>query len=322
MLTKTNARAKFLNGKKRVGKTSSAPRKFLKEGEAEMSKFPRFFFSLFFVSFVCFAGKSLAQTNEYLTEQIQFGTTEVKRDTLFQIRNLQSESASRIAIAALKDKQEIVRATAVSSVIYLPSAEAFSLLLPLLRDKSQFVRRETAYALGKLQNENAVQPLIQLYQKDKTVEVKNAAIIALGEIGDASAIDFLTKIFAQKPKDDNEFERRSAARLIGQIAQIVQINNSYAVTPENFLPEKYKFFALEKYQNLSETLPQFRGAVSVLIKLLQSKNESADAKRETAFALGAIGDQSAIQILRANLNSPDYYLAEICKESLKKLRSD
>ena len=262
-----------------------------------------------------------AQTVENLPEQIRFGTDEVKRDALFQIRNLRSETASRIAIPALKDSSEIVRATATFSIIYLPKEESFSLLAPLLQDKSAIVRRETVYALGKIQNPNAVILLIRLFQKDKIIEVKNAAIVALGEIGEVAAIETLTKLFASKPNDDNEFQRRSAARSIGQIAQIFQINKSYTVTPENFLPEQYKTFTLEKYENLSANLPQFRAAVPVLIKVLQNSKESDDTKRESAFALGAIGDTSAIQILRQNLNSPDYYLAEICKESLVKIQN-
>lgn len=275
-------------------------------------------FSLFLL-LTSFTFSAYAQEIEQLSNQIQFGTIEIKRDTLFQIRNYQRAETSRIAVPALRDSNETIRATAAFSVIYLPKEEAFSALLPNLADKSEMVRRETAYALGKVQNPKAVEPLIRLFQKDKILEVRNASIVALGEIGDASAIELLTSVFRQKPNDDNEFLRRSAARSIGQIAQIIQINNSYTVTPKNFLPEKYKTFSLEKYENLAAKLVQFRNAVQVLIKVLQNKNESDDTKRETAFALGAIGDSSAIQILQQNLDAKDLYLAEICKEALTKL---
>lgn len=278
-----------------------------------------FSFSLFFVFFVFFAGKISAQDLESLNQQIRFGTSEIKRNALFEIRNRKSAEASRIAVSALRDADEIVRATAAFSVIYLPKTEAFNALAPNLSDKSEIVRRETAYALGKIQNPSAVNPLIQTFQKDKILEVKNAAIVALGEIGDVSAIDFLTKILQQNPKNDDDFLRRSAARSIGQIAQIIQIKEFYTVTPESFLPEKYKLLTLEKYQNLSEKFPQFRTALPILIKILQNPKESADTMRETAFAIGAIGDNSANGVLQANLTSKDYYLAEICKESLKKI---
>jgi HEAT repeat protein len=282
------------------------------------------FRSFLILCFLCACTEnSFSQTIEDLSNQIRFGITEVKRNALFEIRNRKSEETSRIAVSALSDSDEIVRATAAFAVIYLNRTEAFNALAPNLKDKSEIVRRETAYALGKVQNPNAVNPLIQTFQnkKEKSIEVKNACIVALGEIGDISAGDFLLQILKQKPSHKNEFLRRSAARSIGQIAQIIQIKESYAVTPESFLPEKYKLFALEKYQNLSEKIPQFRAAVPILIKILQTEKESDDTKRETAFALGAIGDSSANSILQANLNSKDYYLAEICQESLKKISS-
>ena len=278
-------------------------------------------FFVFLCVFCAFAGNSSAQTLENLAAQVSSGDAELKRSALFEIRNRRSEAASRIALPALRDSSELVRATAAFSVIFLPKDEAFNALVPNLQDGSELVRRETAYALGKIQNPAAVNPLIQTFQKDKSIEVKNACLVALGETGDASAIDFLTQILRQKPRDEDEFRRRSAARSIGQIAQIIQIQKAYTVTPESFLSEKYKTVALEKYRNLAADSAQFRAAVPALTQILQSSNETDDARREAAFALGAIGDVSALATLQNNLNAKDYYLAEICKESIKKLSS-
>ena len=289
----------------------------------QISDFKRHFrLALFLCAFCVLCVKiSFSQNIENLAEQIGAGNSEQKRSALFEIRNRQSEEASRIAISALQDVDEIVRATAALAVIYLPKDEAFNALSPNLLDSAEIVRRETAYALGKVQNSLAIAPLLQTYEKDKSIEVKNACIVALGEIGDTSAVDALTQILRQKPKDDNDFLRRSAARAIGQIAQIIQIKQSYTVTPESFLPAEFKLLTLEKYQNLTAKFPQFRNSVLVLTQTLQNPKESDDARREAAFALGTIGDISAVRILQNNINSKDYYLAEICKESLKKLSS-
>src|SRR5438128_1654275 len=95
----------------------------------------RIYFRLF-VIFCEFAGNIFAQNNlESLAEAVRSGTTEVKRSALLEIRNLKSAEASRLAIPALRDSDEIVRATAAFSVIYLPKDEAFTVLLPLLQDK-------------------------------------------------------------------------------------------------------------------------------------------------------------------------------------------
>ena len=254
--------------------------------------------SLRFIFFCALAGNaSFAQNNlQYLAEAVRAGTTEVKRTALLEIRNLRSAEASRLAVPALNDSSEIVRATAPFSIIFLPKDEAAQLLVPLLQDKSELVRREAAYALGKVGNPATVDPLIQVLQKDKINDVRAAAAIALGEIGDISAVNVLGRLLQKNRKDEEEFLRRSAARSIGQIAQRNRIGET-------------------------KNLDAFRPAVGLLIQTLQTPRESPDVKREAAFALGEIGDASAIPVLEANSSSEDYYLAEISKKALRKIKS-
>ncbi|MDQ3800189.1 MAG: HEAT repeat domain-containing protein [Acidobacteriota bacterium] len=256
----------------------------------------------------------------YLQKTIKSGNTEQKRSALLQIRNFKTARAARLAVPALSDSSEIVRAEAAPAIVSLPPGEAAPLLVPLLqRDKSVLVRKEAAYALGKTRDTQAVRPLVEAVRRDKIQEVKDAATVALGEIGDVSAIDALTQILQRAPRDEEEFFRRAAARSTGQIAQIIQTSETEILTPENFLPRNLKETTKPVYANLSEKFPQFRAAVPILIQALQNPRESADAKREAAFALGAIGDESAIPVLQANLGSEDYYLAEIAREALLKL---
>lgn len=268
---------------------------------------------------VCFAGNIFGQDLEILVNKIKHGTSEEKREALYQIRLIQTPEASRIAVLALQDSDEIVRVTATYSVIYLPSYEVFQLLEPFLNDKSPFVRKETAYAIGKAANPHPIPVLLSLLRKEKDIEIKSAIAVALGEIGEPLAIEELLKILQRKPKEEEDFLRRSAARSIGQIAQIQQVKTNYVVTPESLLEEKYDVLVNLKYPNLAEKLPIFKQANKVLLSVLQNQKESDDVRREAAFALGTIGDESAIQTLQNNLNAKDYYLAEICKESLAKL---
>ena len=134
-----------------------------KDYHLQVADFKLRFCSLVFLLFVCTSAESsFAQTNfDNFTEIFKRGNTEQKREALFQIRNLATAEASRTAIPALQDTDEIVRATAVSSVIFLPPDEAVSNLIPLLADKKELVRRETAYALGKVKSPNAINPLLQ-----------------------------------------------------------------------------------------------------------------------------------------------------------------
>ena len=232
------------------------------------------------------------QDLNYFRTVLESGNTEAKRTVLLKIRELKSEEASRIAAKALSDRNEMVRATGASSMLGLPPPEAVAVLTPLLKDGSPFVRTEAAYALGKAGDATAVRPLVVMLQKDGAKEARAAAALSLGKVGDTSAVGPLTDVLKKSPSEDNEFIRRSAARSIGEIAEHARANSG----------------------KVDQTL--FRSAVPVLIKALNNAKETDDTRREAAYALGAMGDRDAIATLNSHLNSPDYYLAEICKKAI------
>ena len=241
---------------------------------------------------------------------------ETRRDALHKLRTIRTAESSDIASLALNDSVEIVRATAPFAVLNLPPEEAAARLQPQLRDSSEFVRRETAYALGETHSLSAAAPLIELLRTDKMRSVQAACAVALGNIGDVAAIDALLKILTEKFDGKDEFTRRSAARAIGQIAQITdaqlliafQLQQKQSSVPLSNVPPKL----VEKY-------PVFKAAAQILIKTLQNPRETADVKRETAFALGEIRDASAIPVLQASLQAEDYYLARISAPALEKI---
>lgn len=271
-------------------------------------------------AFFVFANASFAQNLSddeirQQAERLRSSETETRRDALHKLRASESENASRIATAGLTDKSEIVRATAPFSVLELPNDEAAEGLLPQLKDKSEYVRRETAYALGKTHSTRAMQPLIEILQKDKQYSVKCSAAVALGEIGDVSAVDALTAVLRRNTKDEEEFLYRSAARSIGQIAEITLQKEFLAQTEI----KDFSVYVQENRKNLSAKFLVLQSAVVALIQTLQNPKEADDVKRETAFALGAIGDSSAIPILETKITAEDYYLAEISRQAVKKI---
>jgi HEAT repeat protein len=177
-------------------------------------------FSFFCGSLFLTATAARAQDLTALETTLRTGTTEQKRDALFQIRDLRSETASRIAVPALKDPDPIVRATAAASITFLSKPEALAALTPNLADKDAFVRKETAYALGTIESPDAAAPLLELLRREKDLEVKAAVAVALGQTGNRLAVEPLIALLKRSPKDGEEFIRRASARSIGQIAQI------------------------------------------------------------------------------------------------------
>jgi HEAT repeat protein len=269
---------------------------------------------------VMFLALTASAQLEPLVQTLEHGDIEQRRNALASIRNLRSETASRIVIPALKDKNVLVRATAASSIVFLPKAEAASLLIPMLTDRDEFVRREAAFALGEVGDASAVAPLIALVGREKVIEVRSAAVIGLGGAGDIAAVGLLLAILAKRPVEDDEFLRRSAARSIGQIAQFVR-TGTRGLTPKSLLPERHKDLKSPVANPATLQSSAFQPAAAQLLKVLNNSNESDDTRREAAFSLGAIGDQSALATLRSKIGAADYYLSEIAREAVAKIEA-
>lgn len=157
---------------------------------------------------------------EHQRRRLSSADIEERRDALMRLGSLKRPDASRVAAIGLSDVAPIVRVTAMHAIRSLPPAEATALLIPLLPDKLEFVRREAAYALGETHSRTAVASLIGLLTSDKDAAVRGAAAAALGEIGDESAVQPLSQVLAgrtEKKKKaktgDNQFVMRAAAVL-------------------------------------------------------------------------------------------------------------
>jgi len=267
------------------------------------------------VLFIVLAGTAYSQDLVRLSDQVNSGNTEQKRTALAEIRGLGSVEASRIAVRSIMDPDEIVRATAIASVVILP--EAVSVISPLLGDRSEFIRREAALALGETRSEAAAQPLVTLLDRERSTLVRAAATAALGLVGSESALTTLTAVLKKGPSASTEFIRRSAARSIGQIAEKSRAGAVSRTTPSDFLPDKFKV----SLQARAGGLGAFREPLAIVLRVAANRRETSDTRREAAFALGTIGDPSAVPLLTANLKDADVYLAQISREALLKIPS-
>jgi HEAT repeat protein len=124
-------------------------------------------------------------------------------------------------LLALKSSDWIVRMHAAQALGRVKSADTVEVLIPLLQDKVKAVREEAATALaavgdaaipclvralqhedwlvrlhaveslGKARSPHAVEPLLSVLFNDRDSAVREDAVRALGEIGDAGAVDHL-----------------------------------------------------------------------------------------------------------------------------------
>ena len=245
-------------------------------------------------------GQAFAQSSRSLTplqiaienqrERLSSSDQEERRDAVMRLGNLHVAEASRAAVPALSDPSPIVRATATKAVLSLDPSESVAVLLPLLKDKDEFVRREAAYALGRTRSRSATAALSERLLMDKEDGVRAAAAVALGDIADEAAVVSLAGTLApelaargngRRKREQNVFVLRAAAVSLGQIG-------SRAGTP-------------------------------ALISVLSNEKVDGDVRREAARSLGMIGDPAAAPALRAASTAADPFLSQLAYEALRKL---
>lgn len=248
-------------------------------------------------------------------------TVETRRTILHVIRAADSISASNEAVKGLRDRAEIVRATAPFSVLALPADEAAAALLPQTADKSEFVRRETAYALGETRSRSAIDALIKLLDKDKKYQVRCAAAVALGKIGDTRTIVAIYRNLRRSRRADEDFLRRALMQSLGEIAQTYVFLQAFG---ENFgreISDKnvWENILRGKRKNLLEEVSAFAESFDVMQTVINKRDVSNDEKRAAAFAFGQIGDVRTRPTLKIFQKDADYYLAEIAARALQNL---
>ena len=232
----------------------------------------------------------IQQAIEAQRERMSSSDQEERRDAVMRLGNLHSVEASRAAVPALSDPSPVIRATAAKAVLSLAPDESVTVLLPLLKDKDEFVRREAAYALGRTRSRNATAALTERLLTDKEDGVRAAAAVALGDIADEAAVVSLAGTLApetatrgngKRKREQNVFVLRAAAVALGQIG-------SRAGTP-------------------------------ALIAVLNNEKLDSDVRREAARSLGRIGDPAAAPALRAASTAADPFLSQLAYEALRKL---
>ena len=215
---------------------------------------------------------------------------EDRRDALMRLGAMRRAAASRVALPALSDPSPIIRVTAAKAILALDPEEGAAALLPLLNDKDEFVRRETAYALGRTRSRTATSALSERLLNDKEAGVRGAAAVALGNIGDEAGVVALASTLApelsaptksKRKREENEFVLRASAEALGQIKS--------------------------------------RTGVPALLSVVSNEKLPVDVRREAVRALGSIGDPSAIPALKSASLSEDPFVSRLAHESLRKL---
>jgi HEAT repeat protein len=146
-----------------------------------------------------------------LSDKLKSSDEEERRDAVRRLAALESPAATALIPAMVNDPSERVRASAIAALGATgDTSSAPAIANRLAQDKSIFVRKTAAYALGRLRTPAATGPLVAAL-KDKSDEVRGAAAVALGEYKDGAAILPLISALSDK----NDFVRGRSARALG-----------------------------------------------------------------------------------------------------------
>lgn len=149
---------------------------------------------------------------------------------------------------------------------------AVPLLLSALRSPVIPVRLGAAEALGAIRDRAAVSPLLGVVHHDPSLEVRWAAVLALGEIGSPDVVPFLVPVL----RDPNRYLRYGAAISLGRLGW----------QAENVADTIYLLIARQEWENVRNL------GAAALPPLWDLLRDDDPKTRETIISIiGQIGDR-------------------------------
>jgi len=179
------------------------------------------------------------------------------------------------------------------------SIEAVDVLLVHLRSPFAGTRQAAAEALGQIGDARAVDDLLAcLGAKKENQEVRVTAAAALGQIGDARAVDDLLACLGAKK--ENQEVRVTAAAALGQIGDARAVDDLLACLGAKKENQEVRAAAAAALGQIGDAR-----AVEGLLACLRAKKEDQGVRRASAEALGQIGGKRPIAALRRLLEHKD-----------------
>jgi HEAT repeat protein len=244
-------------------------------------------------------------------------------------------------LEALRGEYFTVRARAAIALGSIGEANVIPELFPLLKDREEEVRIAACVALGKLRDPSTFDELANVILDDPIIEVRQAAVRALGDTQHPAAIPFLMEAL----RDSFWwFEREQAVRdllnAIENMGEPVVEPLIEALADREGTVRRFAAMILGKLRDIraleelgmalydlhhevsqaaAEALAQFGGAaVGVLSEALT--HPEAGVRERAILGLGLIRDERIVPLLIEMLHDPDQVVKKQAIQSLGSLR--
>ncbi len=203
----------------------------------------------------------------------------------------------------MKENDADVRGAIAEELGGMPGADTVRALIPMLKDKSWFVRYNAVQSLRKMHDGTSLEPFIEAL-KDELPEVRSIAAQALGDIRDKKAVGPLIALL----KDEDIEVRIHVSQSLGLIGD-----------PKAIKPMSEAFLADEHASSfVAEDLACFGEAVvGTLVRGLDHKEQGV--REEAAKALGATSSREALKPLIKALDDKSWLVRCRAAEALGRI---
>lgn len=253
---------------------------------------------LFVVLLVVWASSVFAESqSDRLIEGLGDKNWTVRVKSALALGKMRERRAVESLVNALGDENYYVRKCATTALIRI-GKPSFDLLTASLEDTDWRVRRNAAYALGEMNDANAVGFLARALG-DENLYVANEVKAALVKIGEPSVNSVVVLL-----RDNDIDVQKNAGYVLSQIGKP-------AVKPLiDMLKDADSCVVIEAIWALGEIGDN--RAIDPLLFMLKNKNNLI--RWETVSALGKIGDERVIKFIKPMLNDEDNHIKGIAKE--------
>ncbi|BBU29952.1 hypothetical protein BTHE68_36860 [Burkholderia sp. THE68] len=219
------------------------------------------------------------------------GTREASADSLSALKDPVAGERLLPHLASAS-ANAFTRAALLRALRELRLPKAAQPALAALSDAAPLVRREAVGVLGWLRHASALPQLTQLARADTSVDVRHAAVGALGFATDDSVLDTLKHALS----DDEWRVREEAAATLGKL-RLVAARDAL----ERALADDYWQVTLQA----ARALGRLRDVASTHAVAELLTFPISNVRKEAALALGELGNRDALDVLEAALGDGD-----------------
>ncbi|MFC1713411.1 HEAT repeat domain-containing protein [Candidatus Poribacteria bacterium] len=213
-----------------------------------------------------------------------------------------------LKLSLRKDKSAAVRKNAATSLRELDKADARSVLARALKgDDSGIVRSEAAHALGAgvIKNADSVPALISAVRNDKYDSTRKEAAWALGELANQQSVGPLIDAIVEGRKGKPEASSVDA-QVITALDKLAA--KALPALVEVLEDEEIDAVPRSKAARILGLIESANGAEPLIAELKDKRDENVVVRSEAAKALGLIADLRATQPLIDALKDEDEWI--------------